>query len=252
MWEGDSALIGIDIQKLVRGAGAMTHSCWQKDLAENTALRAALCHFLIWTRRNKSIHVAFPYSNHLWGLAFWFRQLWAESLGKAHSRSGDIVHVGQTPIAALGTTDQHSQVQLYIEGPNDKVFSFWAVQKFADPGRIPKRRWNLAAFDYLGGQSLAKLIDAERRSTAAAMAQAGRPNCTYTLGKVDEEHLGAFMQLMEFETAFIGELLNINAFDQEGVEMGKKFTFGLMGRTGYEQYLEQFESYESKRGSLKR
>jgi len=246
-----AALIGIDIRKLARGAAAMTHQCWQPDLSANLALRAALCHWLLWTRKNKTIQVAFPYSNHLWGTAFWFRQLWAESLGKARNRGGETVHAGQTPVAALGTTDQHSQVQLYIEGPNDKVFTFWAVEKFPDVGPIPKERLNLPAFDALAGRSLAKLIDAERRSTAAAMIAAGRPNCTFTLQKVDEEHLGAFLQLMEFETAFMGELLDINAFDQEGVELGKKFTFGLMGRKGYEEYRARFDAYEKKREQAK-
>jgi glucose-6-phosphate isomerase len=194
--------------------------------------------------------VAFPYSNHLWGTAFWFRQLWAESLGKARNRAGEEVHTGQTPVAALGTTDQHSQVQLYIEGPNDKVFTFWAVEKFSSAGRIPKRRFNLAAFDALAGRSLAELIDAERRATAAALVENGRPNCTITLDRVDEEHLGAFLQMMEFQTAFMGELLDINAFDQEGVELGKRFTYGLMGREGFEKYRRQFTAYEKKRKAL--
>jgi glucose-6-phosphate isomerase len=245
-----AALIGVDIRKLTRGAAAMTHLSWQPDLSANVALRAALCHWLLLTTKNKTIQVAFPYSNHLWGTAFWFRQLWAESLGKAKNTAGITVHAGQTPIAALGTTDQHSQVQLYIEGPNDKVFTFWAVEKFPDQGRFPKERLKLAAFDYLAGQSLAKLIDAERRATAAAMIEAGRPNCTFTLQRVDEEHLGAFLQLMEFETAFMGEFLDINAFDQEGVELGKKFTFALMGRKGYEEYRDKFEAYEKKRAAV--
>jgi glucose-6-phosphate isomerase len=241
-----AALIGIDIRKLMRGAADMTHLCRQQDIGENVALRAALYHWLVWTRRNKTIHVAFAYSNYLWGTAFWFRQLWAESLGKARNRKGETVHTGQTPVAALGTTDQHSQVQLYIEGPNDKVFTFWAVEDFGAVGRIPKRRFGLPAFDAMAGQTLAKLIDAERRATAAAMVENGRPNCTVTLERVDEEHLGAFLQMMEFETAFMGELLDINAFDQEGVELGKKFTFALMGRPGYDEYREKLPAYERK------
>src|SRR5271157_1111710 len=245
-----AALIGIDIRRLTRGAMRMTHLCWQPDLGENIALRAALCHWLVWTRRGKTIQVAFPYSNHLWGTAFWFRQLWAESLGKAHNRSGALVHTGQTPVAALGTTDQHSQVQLYIEGPNDTVFTFWAVNKFSSTGRIPRRRFGQPAFDALAGQSLAKLIDAERRATAAALVENGRPNCTITLDRVDEEHLGAFLQMMEFETAFIGELLGINAFDQEGGELGKRFTYGLIGPQGFEKYRRQFTAYEKKREGL--
>jgi glucose-6-phosphate isomerase len=187
----------------------------------------------------------------LWGTAFWFRQLWAESLGKARDRKGDRVNAGQTPVAALGATDQHSQVQLYIEGPNDKVFTFWGVKRFHSAGQIPKTHTNLAAFDSLAGQSLAKLIDAERRATAAALTECGRPNCTVTLDRVDEEHLGAFLQLMEFQTAFMGEFLNIDAFNQEGVELGKKLTFGLMGRPGYEPYRAQFAAYEQKRAAAK-
>lgn len=242
-----AALAGINIKKLCRGAAAMTEACWSEDLDTNIALSAALHHWLIWTLKKKSIQVAFPYSNFLWGTAFWFRQLWAESLGKAKDRSGATVHVGQTPVAALGTTDQHSQVQLYMEGPNDKVFSFWVVNKPFNTVKIPKAKLGLDGFDYLGGQTMGKLLDAERRATEAALATNGRPNCTFTLERVDEEHLGAFLQMMEFETAFMGELLNINAFDQEGVELGKKFTYALMGRAGWDEFKERFEDYEKKR-----
>jgi glucose-6-phosphate isomerase len=128
------------------------------------------------------------------------------------------------------------------------VFSFWVVAKPKKQGKIPKTKLGLDGFDYLTGQSLGKLIDAERRATEAALAAEGRPNCTFTLDKVDEEHLGAFLQMMMFETAFLGELLNINAFDQDGVELGKKFTYALMGRAGWDEFRERFESYESKRG----
>ncbi|HSW49051.1 MAG TPA: hypothetical protein VLH09_02700 [Bryobacteraceae bacterium] len=246
-----AALIGLDIRRLQKGAAAMTRISWLEDIGRNTALRAALLHYLVWQLKNKTIQVAFPYSNRLWGAAFWFRQLWAESLGKARTRGGELVNAGQTPVAALGTTDQHSQVQLYVEGPNDKVFTFWSVKRFSDSGKIPKSRMGLDAFDYLGGRSLAGLIEAERLSTAAALTASGRPNCAFTLDRLDEEHLGAFLQLMEFQTAFTGELLDINAFDQEGVELGKKLTFGLMGRPGYEPFLEQFKAYEERRNSAK-
>ncbi|MDX2266965.1 MAG: glucose-6-phosphate isomerase [Bryobacter sp.] len=242
-----AALTGVNLKKLLRGAAEMTEACWREDLEENIALNAALHHWLVWTKKGKSIQVAFPYSNYLWGTAFWFRQLWAESLGKKKNRQGQVVHVGQTPVAALGTTDQHSQVQLYMEGPNDKVFSFWTVNKTKGQGKIPKTKLGLDGFDYLGGKTLGKLIDAERRATEAALATEGRPNCTFTLDKVDEEHLGAFLQMMEFETAFLGEMLDINAFDQEGVELGKKFTYALMGRSGWDEFKERFAAYEAKR-----
>lgn len=246
-----AALCGIDIRKLLKGAAAMTRQCWKPDLEANPALRSALLHFLLLTEKNKPLQVAFPYSNRLWGTAFWFRQLWAESLGKAKNRRGKAIHAGQTPVAALGATDQHSQVQLYIEGPNDKVFTFWNVGQQPKPGRIPRKRTGREAFDYLAGRTLEELLDVERRSTAAALTEAGRPNCTFTLDKMDEEHLGAFLQLMEFETAFMGELLNINAFDQEGVELGKRFTYGLMGRPGFDSYRDRFARYEKKRAAVR-
>ncbi|MBL8174241.1 MAG: hypothetical protein JNK48_06205 [Bryobacterales bacterium] len=241
-----AALAGLDIAKLVKGAAEMTALCWKESLDENIALRAALDHFLVWTLRGKTIQVAFPYSNRLWGMAFWFRQLWAESLGKKTDRNNADVYFGQTPVAALGTTDQHSQVQLYMEGPNDKVFTFWGVEKFSDSGKIPKSKTGLDAFDYLGGQTLAKLLNAERKATTAALTATGRPNCTFLLERVDAAHVGAFLQLMMFETAFLGEMLNINAFNQEGVELGKKYTFGLMGRKGWEKLAGEYAAYEGK------
>jgi glucose-6-phosphate isomerase len=242
-----AALIGVDIAKMCAGASQMTKVCWTPDPAKNPAMAAAMQHYMSWTRHGKTIQVAFPYSNRLWGTAFWFRQLWGESLGKRTDRAGKVIEVGQTPIAALGTTDQHSQVQLYIEGPNDKVFTFWAVKNHSDPGKIPEAKPGFAGMDYLCGQTLAKLLDAEQRSTAAALTETQRPNCTFTLDRVDEEHLGALFQLLEFETAFLGEMLDINAFDQEGVELGKKYTFGLMGRTGFTEYKKRFVEYEAKR-----
>jgi glucose-6-phosphate isomerase len=244
-----AALIGIDIKKLCKGAAAVTASSWKPELKSNIALQSAFYHWLIWTKKKKTIQVAFPYSNRLWGTAFWFRQLWAESLGKAKDRKGKTIHIGQTPVAALGTTDQHSQVQLYMEGPNDKVFTFWSVAKPAAQGAIPKVKTGFESMDYLGGQTLAKLLDAERRATEAALTSQNRPNCHFILDKLDAEHLGAFLQTLEFQTAFVGEFLNINAFDQEGVELGKKFTYGLMGRKGFAEYKQQMKDYDEKRQS---
>jgi glucose-6-phosphate isomerase len=246
-----AALAGLNVGKICKGAAAITTQCWSRDLSENVALQAARMHHLVWTKKHKSIQVAFPYSNFLWGTAFWFRQLWAESLGKKHDRQGAVVHRGQTPVAALGTTDQHSQVQLYMEGPNDKVFTFWRIGKYSRPGKIPRGKSGLEGFDYLAGQTLAKLIDAEQRATAAALTEQQRPNCAFALSKVDEETVGAFLQLMMFETAFMGELLDVNAFDQEGVELGKKFTFALMGRLGFDEFGNRFQEYERKRGKAK-
>jgi glucose-6-phosphate isomerase len=140
-------------------------------------------------------------------------------------------------VAALGVTDQHSQLQLYMEGPRDKMFTFWGVGKHRIDVKMPKAFREIESTGYLGGKSLGQLLEAERTATEAALTSAGRPNCRWTLPQVDEATLGAFFQMLEFQTAFAGELWGVNAFDQPGVELGKKLTYALMGRKGYSKDL---------------
>jgi glucose-6-phosphate isomerase len=231
-----AALIGLDVMKLLRGAADATRRCWSPKLEANPALESAVVHHALHTRHRKPIEVVFAYSSYLWGAALWYRQLWAESLGKRVNRAGEVVESGQTPVAALGVTDQHSQLQLYMEGPRDKMVTFWAVEKPRAELRIPKDFARYDSCGYLGGKKLSALFDAERRATEAALTQAGRPNCRWTLPQVDEYTVGAFFQMLEFQTAFAGELYGVDAFDQPGVELGKKLTYGLMGRRGYEEF----------------
>jgi glucose-6-phosphate isomerase len=230
-----AALIGLDIGKLLKGARDANSACWSNRLRDNQALVSAMVHYAL-EQRGKTIEVVFAYSSYLWGAAFWYRQLWAESLGKAMNRAGQRVEAGQTPVAALGVTDQHSQLQLYIEGPRDKMITFWEVEKPRVDLKIPK---DLAKYDscrYLGGKNLGTLLRAESVATAAALTKAGRPNCRWTLPRLDEYTIGAFFQTLEFQTAFAGELFGVDAFDQPGVELGKKMTYGLMGRKGFEEF----------------
>lgn len=231
-----AALIGLDIGKLLRGAADANTGAWKTSLDGNPALASAVVHHALDTRRGKKIEVVFTYSSLLWGAAFWYRQLWAESLGKRVDRAGREVHTGQTPVAALGATDQHSQLQLYMEGPLDKMITFWAVERPRRDLKIPRDLRQYESCGYLGGKNLAALFDAERRATEAALTEQKRPNCRWTLPRVDEYSLGAFFQLLEFQTAFAGELYGVDAFDQPGVELGKKLTYGLMGRKGFEQF----------------
>lgn len=233
-----AALIGLDIKKLLRGAADATAASWSPDLKKNPALQSALVHHALDTQHGKKIEVVFSYSSYLWASAFWYRQLWAESLGKRVDRRGEVVHTGQTPVAALGVTDQHSQVQLYMEGPNDKMITFWAVEKLRADLKIPAAA-QFKKFDscgYLAGKQLASLLHAERRATEAALTAAQRPNCRWTLPRVDEYSIGAFFQMLEFQTAFAGELYGIDAFDQPGVELAKRLTNGLMGKKGFEEW----------------
>lgn len=233
-----AALLGLDIRKMLRGAKAANEraaSEWDKNLA----LQSAVVHHALDVKRGKKVEVVLAYSSYLWGSAFWYRQLWAESLGKRVNRQGEVVEAGQTPIAALGVTDQHSQLQLYIEGPRDKMFTFWTVGKNRTELKIPKIYSGYDSCKYLGGKKLGDLFRAERIATEEALTSSGRPTCKWTLPTVDEYTIGEFFQTLEFQTAFAGELYGVDAFDQPGVELGKKLTYGLMGRKGYADYAKK-------------
>jgi glucose-6-phosphate isomerase len=185
--------------------------------------------------------VLMPYARALREIADWFIQLWAESLGKKMSLNGKVVHTGQTPIRALGATDQHSVAQLFMEGPNNKVIAFIEVERFRADVEIPPLFPDDDTTGFLGGQSLGKLITAEKRGTEVALTGAGRPNYTLRLSTISPETIGELLYFLEVQTAFAGLLYNINPFDQPGVEAGKKAAFALMGRKGYEKDREQTE-----------
>jgi glucose-6-phosphate isomerase len=221
----------------------------RRDLLKNPAYMWALVNYLAY-ERGRRIAVMMPYSQALRDVADWFRQLWAESLGKRVDLDGRVVNVGPTPVKALGATDQHSQVQLYKEGPLDKIITFLAVAEHPKRPRMPKAPRGLESAHYLGGRSLANLFEAERLATAHALAAAGRPNVTAKIGRVDEEHLGALFYLFETATAMAGKLFGVNAFDQPGVAAGKAATFALMGREGYEK--EAAEIREAAKAGARR
>jgi glucose-6-phosphate isomerase len=198
--------------------------------------------------KGKINHVMMPYSNALYLLADWYRQLWAESLGKRVDLQGQTVFAGFTPIKALGTTDQHSQVQLYREGPNDKVLGLVEVESFADHSRgvhgdmtIPSGL-GVDAVKYLEGATMSGLLNAEKRATEYALVESRRPNYTIHFPKIDAYHVGQFIALWEITTSYAGLLLNIDAYDQPAVELGKQATFGLMGKKGFENFKSQVDS----------
>ncbi|RLD09587.1 glucose-6-phosphate isomerase [candidate division KSB1 bacterium] len=244
-----AAISGIDIDALLKGAQQMAKICDRDDLMQNPAFLYAAIHFL-YMKKNKNISVMMPYSNKLRDLADWYRQLWAESLGKRYNLKGEVVEVGQTPVKALGATDQHSQVQLYVEGPNDKVLTFLEVEQFETNEKLENHFPQIEEFNYFAGKSLAELLNAEKKATELALTNNERPNLTIRFDKVSAENVGAFFFLLEAATAFAGGLLEINAFDQPGVEQGKIATYALMGRKGYEskrkkilQQLEQKKNF---------
>lgn len=231
-----AAMTGIDINALLDGAAEMDQRCTKPELGKNPAAMLAALLVELGTRNGKINHVMMPYANNLYLLADWFRQLWAESLGKRVDNTGAVVNTGFTPIKALGTTDQHSQVQLYREGPNDKVLGLLDVTELSeDPANIPSGL-GVETLTYLEGSSLAALLAAEKRATEYALVESQRPNFTITFPRVDAHHVGEFIYLWEMVTAYAGLMLNIDAYDQPAVELGKQATFGLMGRKGYSEF----------------
>ncbi len=230
-----AAFLGVDVPALMAGARAMRKHCWDAAPARNVGVAGAVFLHAFATRRGRNIQVLMPYADALVHLADWYKQLWAESLGKRVDRRGRTVQTGQTPVTALGATDQHSQVQLYMEGPDDKVVTFLELSEFRKDVKIPRLHGDLASLGYLAGRSLGELLLAERQGTEIALTSAGRPNFTYLVPKLSAHVLGQLLYLFEFQTALSGELYGIDAFDQPGVEAGKVAAYALMGRKGYEK-----------------
>lgn len=225
-----AAAEGIPIDRMLAGAREMDKRCQSADLMKNPAYLNAAIHYLADTTKGKIMSVMMPYSNALRDVADWYRQLWAESLGKAVDTKGKVVNVGQTPIKALGATDQHSQVQLFVEGPNDKIYTFVQVEQFRSKCPIPKSFKDIPEIAYLGGHDMGELLNVELEATEFALGKNERPSVRIVLDSITPENVGGLLYMLEVQTAFAGGLYGINAFDQPGVEEGKKATAALMGR----------------------
>lgn len=222
------AFMGVDLPNLLAGARKANQLASQ-PAAQNLASQTALIQDL-YAQRGFNLWVLMPYSTRLRYLPDWFVQLHAESLGK---KRADGTAVGTTPLRAVGATDQHAQVQLFREGPADKLITLIRLGQPSADLKIPAVG-GLDELDYLFGRSFFELLDAEARATAHALAKAQQPNFTLVMEQLDAYHLGWLLQHLMWQTALLGELWQINAFDQPGVELGKEYTYALMGRKGYE------------------
>jgi len=233
-----AALVGINTPELLAGAKDIAERCKTDVLAENPAGVFASLQYLADTKLGRHIQVLMPYSDALRDVADWFVQLWAESLGK-HRAPGD-KGVGPTPFGALGATDQHSKVQLFMEGPPDKTVTFIAVTEVGVDLTIPKLHQDVKELSYLGGHRLGELLSIEQQATAGALARRGRPNMTIHVDRVDARNLGSIMMLLEIATIYAGELYGVNPLDQPGVELGKQFTYAMLGRADAEQARQEW------------
>jgi glucose-6-phosphate isomerase len=242
-----AAVCGIRIERLLAGAAEMGARVASRVVRRNPAAMLALLLHALYTR-GKRMHVLFPYAFQLKDLADWYCQLWAESLGKQFDRRGRPVVIGPTPLKALGATDQHSQVQLYREGPNDKVFIFLEVEKFDRDVRIPRGQATPETLQYLEGASLGRLLNAERRATEHALVASRRPCLNIRFPRVNESTVGQFIMLWEAATSIMGGLLEIDPYDQPAVQLGKDYTYALMGKPGYERQARQLARRAGKPG----
>jgi len=211
-------LMGLNVKELLAGAKEMRKSFYSPDWTRNMPYLLATAQSKL-LKKGKIINVMMPYSQKLIRFADWYGQLLAESIGKQGT--------GITPISALGVTDQHSQNQLYNEGPNDKLFIFI---KAAKPGPVIqiKASGKDPETAYLKNLSFGKLMETEMMGTIGALTENARPNLTVEIDKVDEYHMGGLFMLFEAATAFLGEMMNINAYDQPGVERSKEITKKLL------------------------
>lgn len=228
-----AACAGIAVADLLAGARQTDELFWEEPANKNAAAMFAGLLYDAYRRRSLHISVLMPYAESLRDLALWYRQLLAESLGKKYDADGNVVYHGITPEAALGATDQHSQLQLWSEGPFDKTITFIEIEKFGANLKVPAAFPDLEGVAYMKGLALGDIIHAERQATAMALAQAGRPNGTITLPALNAKSLGATLQFFMSATALLGELLKVNAYDQPGVEASKRTMYALLGRRGY-------------------
>ena len=241
-----AAVLGIDIKAMLKGAAFMDKICKSKDYKKNPALVSALLQYLSM-KNGKNISVMMPYADSLKYIADWYCQLWGESLGKAVDKQGNTVYAGQTPVKSLGVTDQHSQVQLYREGPFDKVVTLIAVENFRSECVISDGCKEFPDVSFLCGHTLSELINSERKATEYALTTAKRANFTITLPEVNAFTIGELLYYFELETAYTGAMLNIDTFNQPGVEGGKNATYALFGRKGYEATKKEMDEAPKKK-----
>ena len=217
-----AAVIGMDIEKFLEGARDMDEACKNDDLWQNPAMLNAALKVAAYKKHGRNIEVMMPYGDYLKSLSEWYIQLLAESLGKQFDKEGKEVCEGRTPLVAVGTTDMHSQTQQHQEGTLDKVVQFIKVAKWANDLTIPNVFPNVKKLADISGVTMGDALEVARQSNADALKSNSRFNACFTLPEVNEYHLGELMYLLAMSVAYEGELLNVDAFNQPGVEAYKR------------------------------
>ena len=227
------ALLGIDIDEIIKGVQDMDSMLRNPDINANIAAQNALLHYLFDRKKGKNVTVVMPYSSRLKYVADWFVQLWAESLGKEKNLNNEVVNCGLTPVKALGATDQYSQMQLCYEGPSNKLINFICVDKFDNELVIPEI-FEYTGIGYLGGKSVQNLLNSEMNSSRVVLSDFNKPSITINIPEITPYFIAQLLYFFEMQTAITALLYNIDAYNQPAVENARNYTYALMGRRGYE------------------
>lgn len=230
-----AAMAGVSLNDLLAGARRADARVNPSNIWLNPAYMLAVIQWILYQKK-KNMVVMMPYSQMFFPLAEWYSQLWAESIGKRFSLKGEVISTGSTLVAACGPRDQHSQLQLYMEGPADKFILFLMLENYEHHLTIPSHENFPSEISYLAGHTLGKVLQMEALATETSLQQQKRPTAKFLIPHRNAYALGQLFYLLELTTAFAGELFNVNPFDQPGVELGKKFAAGLLGKPGFEKY----------------
>lgn len=217
-----AACIGFDIDAFLAGARAMDQACRGGDPWTNPALLNAALKYLAAANHGRNIEVFMPYADRLKAVAEWYIQLLAESLGKRTDRQGREVFYGRTPVVAVGTTDMHAQTQQHQDGPRDKVVQFVRVGFWQPDPVIPAAFPAVRELAKFASLRMSQALDAALAANAEALSRDGRYSAVFTLPKLDAFHLGELLYLLALSVAYEGELADVDAFDQPGVEAYKR------------------------------
>ena len=212
-----ASLAGIDIESFLKGAQTVEEACQSEDVKKNPALLLAALKYIATKKYGITAEVIMPYGDKLRSFGWWYAQLLGESLGKKYDMQGNVVYNGRIPVASVGTTDMHSLTQEHQQGKKNKLFQFISV----DSPSLDTKAYCMEG-ESEGFVQMSRMLTAAMKSNAEALASEQRMSCRISVSRMTPYHLGALMYFFFLTIAYEGSLLQINAFDQPGVEAYKK------------------------------
>jgi len=236
-----AAVEGVNIESLISGAIKESERIKNSEPLETPSFLLALIQYILYKEKGININALFTYSDRLHYIGKWYNQLMAESLGKKILKEGKEIFTGITPLCLKGTTDQHSMLQLLLEGPFDKLVIFITPREYKEDFKISTNLFSDERITYLKDKEFSTLIKTEYLATRVALKKNRRPNVSIELSSINEYEIGRLIYLFEFEIIALGEMFHINPINQPAVEMGKKYTYGIMGRNGFEKERAEFK-----------